>query len=294
MNNEHTHHSDLSSLLDGALDADRTRFLLRRLQHDGELAGSLSRWQLAGDALRGQAHAPAPAGFAERVAARIAIEDLPLDGFENDVGMPRIEARPVQGNRATPRRPATGARLRWFGGGALAASLAMAVVWNARDGVIESPPAAAPRVATVAQAPQAEAASASQVASMPAAQTEAATNTGALQMASATPARVASTVPERRTRVVARAAATTAPVADPVPAIELPPANPASTRMAQADAPKAAETKPVDPFQPPAARAWPKASIPGVGQGTFSASLDASADSPFAPPPRNAVPVQRD
>ena len=37
----------LSALMDGALPEDQTRFLLRRLQHDDELAGSWERWRIS-------------------------------------------------------------------------------------------------------------------------------------------------------------------------------------------------------------------------------------------------------
>ena len=64
----------LSAMLDGALAPDQARFLLRRLQHDEELAGCWSRWQLAGDILRGQGSAMVPAGFAQRVALAVAAD----------------------------------------------------------------------------------------------------------------------------------------------------------------------------------------------------------------------------
>jgi hypothetical protein len=64
----------LSALVDGALDPARARFLLRRLQHDADLAGCFERWQLAGDALRGTGPVALPAGFGPRVAAAIAAE----------------------------------------------------------------------------------------------------------------------------------------------------------------------------------------------------------------------------
>ena len=47
----------LSALMDGALPEDQTRFLLRRLQHDAELAGSWDRWRTAGEVMRGLAPA---------------------------------------------------------------------------------------------------------------------------------------------------------------------------------------------------------------------------------------------
>lgn len=64
----------LSALVDGMLDPVRARFLLRRLQHDAELAGCFERWQLAGDALRGASPVALPAGFGLRVARAIADE----------------------------------------------------------------------------------------------------------------------------------------------------------------------------------------------------------------------------
>ncbi|HEY0310392.1 MAG TPA: sigma-E factor negative regulatory protein, partial [Luteimonas sp.] len=53
----------LSALFDGELGIDEARFLQRRLEHDRVLAARWSRWQLAGDVLRGQATAAAPDGF---------------------------------------------------------------------------------------------------------------------------------------------------------------------------------------------------------------------------------------
>ena len=45
----------LSALMDGALPADETRFLLRRLQHDAALSAHWGRWRVAGEAMRGLA-----------------------------------------------------------------------------------------------------------------------------------------------------------------------------------------------------------------------------------------------
>ncbi|WP_017170925.1 RseA family anti-sigma factor, partial [Xanthomonas phaseoli] len=67
----------LSALVDGELSADESRFLLRRLAHDEELAGCHERWQLCGDVLRGAASAPAPLDFAARVRSAIAAEPAP-------------------------------------------------------------------------------------------------------------------------------------------------------------------------------------------------------------------------
>lgn len=110
------HRQQLSALMDGDLPADEARFLLRRLQHDHELAGCWERWQLCGDVLRGQGRAPAPAGFAERVAQAIAAESTSS-----------AHAAP-QAQGARPRNLLA----RW-GGGALAASVALVALFMARQ-----------------------------------------------------------------------------------------------------------------------------------------------------------------
>src|SRR5690606_1504317 len=63
----------LSAFADGGLPAEQARFLLRRLAHDDALAGCLERWQLAGDAMRGNAvHAVRGDALRARVAAAVA------------------------------------------------------------------------------------------------------------------------------------------------------------------------------------------------------------------------------
>lgn len=96
----------LSALMDSALPADQTRFLLRRLRHDEALAGCWERWRIAGETLRGLAPAQRlPADFAARVAA--ALHDAPP------------AAVPAARNATAP------SWVRWGVGGAMAASLAM-------------------------------------------------------------------------------------------------------------------------------------------------------------------------
>lgn len=106
--------NDLSALLDGELPPDRARFLLRRLERDPALRATWERWQLASSCLRRSELRPMPAGFAERVAAA-------LDG------------EPVPHGRRQPRL------LRWIGGGAIAASVALAALL-----AISPPPASTP------------------------------------------------------------------------------------------------------------------------------------------------------
>ena len=110
----------LSALMDGALPADQTRFLLRRLQHDASLAGSWERWRLTGEVMRGLAPAQRlPADFASRVSAALHGD---------------VVAAPVSRGARTP------AWVRWGGGAAMAASLAV-VALMARQPVGEVPSA---------------------------------------------------------------------------------------------------------------------------------------------------------
>ena len=113
----------LSALMDGALPPDQTRFLLRRLQHDAPLAESWERWRLAGETMRGLAPAQRlPADFALRVGAALRGEDAPA-------------------MRSGGKRMPTW--LRWGGGAAMAASLAV-VALIARQPDIEAPSASTP------------------------------------------------------------------------------------------------------------------------------------------------------
>jgi len=96
-------HEELSAFMDGELDADRARFLQQRLSHDRALRALWERWQLASSSMRRQAQ-PLPAGFADRVSRA-------------------LDAEPVA-HASTHAR-----NLRWGGGLALAASLAVAAVF---------------------------------------------------------------------------------------------------------------------------------------------------------------------
>lgn len=93
----------LSALIDGELDGAQSRFLLRRLESDAELAGQWSRWHHARALLRGETGPPLRADFAACIAAALADE-------------------------AAPRRGIGGGALRWAGGLAVAASVAVAAL----------------------------------------------------------------------------------------------------------------------------------------------------------------------
>ncbi|MDN8657585.1 RseA family anti-sigma factor, partial [Stenotrophomonas indicatrix] len=152
------HRQQLSALVDGELGADEARFLVRRMEHDPELAGCQERWQLLGDVMRGQASLLAPAGFSAAVAAAIAAEPAPL---------------------AEPKRQARRSGWRAWGGGALAASVAAVALFVGREKLQEAPPVdvSAPQViASQAQLPPAS--------EQPAAVTEASVDTAAMAVAS--------------------------------------------------------------------------------------------------------------
>ena len=126
-------HSDerenLSALFDGELDGDAARFAFKRLGHDAQWREACGRWQLCGDVLRRRAHGaaePTPgfaaAGFAERVAAAIQA-DAALQASQRAAAPAQTELKP---------RKAAGSRRGWFGGAALAASVAVAALFVAR------------------------------------------------------------------------------------------------------------------------------------------------------------------
>jgi sigma-E factor negative regulatory protein RseA len=66
----------LSACLDGQLPAAELDLLVRQVSREGELRGTLGRYALIGEALRGQGAAGTSSGFADRVAAAIAAESF--------------------------------------------------------------------------------------------------------------------------------------------------------------------------------------------------------------------------
>ncbi len=262
----------LSALMDGDLPLDEARFLLRRMQHDGELNACWERWQLCGDVLRGQGLAPAPAGFAERVAQAIAAEAA------------TASANPA-GEQA--RR---GRLIRW-GGGALAASVALVALFLAREQTtaVEDPMPASPLVA--AQESAVEPAQPAPVAPQPPAQpalaaTEAMASVSAAGMAVASVPRRQDTTRGSATRTQ-QAARRTARERQSERAV----ANGTEPAMV-AVAPAAAAT--ATPFSAehlatPNARPWPRSVMPGMASAGgaltagFSSESPASGFYPFEP-----------
>lgn len=242
----------LSALIDGALAPDEARFLLRRIQHDGELAECWERWQLAGEVLRGRATAVLPAGFAVRVGAAIAADS----------------ATALQ----TSVQPRT-RWARWGGSAALAASVAvvaMLVMRQAPD--VDSQRQQASPI--VAAAPTSAVESQAPLSSVPArvgAEQRVASAAASTAVAGAPGGAAQRTRPMQRPRDVTRR---------PAAAID-------ATRVEIAAAPAMSTPQSPPSFVTgtlPAARPWPRAVLPQFGaNGALTADTAASASPSFYP-----------
>lgn len=251
----------LSALFDGALDAEAARFARKRLGHDAQWQQACGRWQIIGDALRGQATAAAPADFAQRVHDAVAGEPVPA--FVPEPAVATRSAKPS--GRRTPM---------WIGG-ALAASLAAIAVFINRPAV-DAPAVDAVPTLVVAPSVTAPAASGPTPAAADAPGTRAgdASSMAVASNADTTPPRTPRTPP-----AVFAARATTDRIARDV------------ERSIDADA-RVAEATP-DPFRPATeivTRPWPRAVLPNSqAAGALTASFETpSADArsfyPFEPP----------
>jgi len=283
----------LCALFDGELRDDEARFALKRLGHDVQWRDTVGRWQLYGDALRGQAQGVAASGFADRVALALREEQT------QHVAMPL---------------KASGGRRAWMGG-ALAASVAVAALFVTRPFSNDAPstnnPARSPQVAS------APAVAVPQIASTPArtpvipnspASPQSPDRTLGMSAAAVAAVEVPRRASERRasrvqgTRSASRVGRA---VAQPVIAT----AGIAQTAVADAITPI---TSPITsarrPFQPehvePASRPWPRAVLPQYsGNGALTASFGTSSTSsqsfyPFEPqntlPAAEETPAPRD
>lgn len=132
-----TSSESLSALMDGELGVEPARFLLRRMEHEPELARAWSRWHLIRACLGGA-----------RADAQDPVRLAGAGSSDEDV----FAARVLQAVQAQPRQ----GRRRWaryLGGGAIAASVAAAalILSVPQTTSTESPLAAAPeRTATAA------------------------------------------------------------------------------------------------------------------------------------------------
>ncbi len=290
----------LSALLDGALPAQEARFLLRRLQHDHALAGHWERWQVYGDALRGSAPALLPTDFAQRVAAALAAEA----GAQEQLAV-------VGGNAPVATRPRW---LRWGGGAALAASVAVAALFVVQRAPIQdgTGPGGATRALELASSSGAGAdplRSAGAVYADPAAQGRGAAGaaTAAIVLAAAeVPRRTARRERQAQSRVAAaiapsQVAAAGEPATVPGTAAGFTVASAVGLNVASSDSmtPGAAASgqtaSPADPFAGDGslvARPWPRAVLPVLSERALTVdygTVDQShASSPIEVPAQYA------
>ncbi|MDE2258672.1 MAG: sigma-E factor negative regulatory protein [Xanthomonadaceae bacterium] len=116
----------LSALMDGELSGEQTRFLLRAVDADAGLARSWTRYQLASAVIRRQAaFVPVDPDFAERVMQAVSRQS-PASGYGVRI-------------------------LRWAGGGAIAAAVAVIALVANRPAVER--PTASVAIAAVPAAP---------------------------------------------------------------------------------------------------------------------------------------------
>ncbi|KLN99259.1 anti-sigma factor [Stenotrophomonas maltophilia] len=262
------HREQLSALVDGELGADEARFLLRRMEHDPELAGCQERWQLLGDVMRGQAPALAPAGFSAAVAAAIAAEPTP---------------------QAEPRRQVRRSGWRaWGGGAALAASVAAVALFIGGEKLKEATPCEP-------QAPQVIASQAELAPAAPTPVTEASVDTAAVAVAAAPAVAMAAAgrrqdarrASATRSQQAARAAQRDDTSQRAIAAVQAP-----LTPTVPANANRNLPFGEVSGLQ---ARPWPRSSLAPAAGGALNASFPAHAGSaafyPFEPRLQDDLPV---
>jgi negative regulator of sigma E activity len=269
-NNQHEDREALSALFDGELQDDAGRFALKRLSHDASWRETCGRWQLAGDALRGQATTAAPRGFAERVTAAIVAAD--------------VTQRSVKASVPGTMPAATVSRRQWIGSAALAASVALVAILVARP--FSQEPAATSTPATQVAVSDAPAPASAAQASTPAVETPPASAGGlATAVATVAVAEVPRRALERRSsrsqgqRAALRRRGAPTAVASSASNVVVASATVQSV-------PSEAVTP--DPFHPQAAeittRPWPRAVLPNApAAGAFTANYGNASPSSFYP-----------
>jgi Meckel syndrome type 1 protein len=275
----------LSALFDGELPGDAIRFALRRLDHDAGWREACGRWQLIGDALRGEATSVAPPDFASGVMRKLAAE-----------GAVGVATSPASAH-AMESASSAASRRRWIGGGAaLAASVAVAAVLVVGPFSRSPPPADDREVAAGVVSPPNQAPVAQSVESR-------AVESGAVESKLATAAVTTSPAP------AATVAVTDVPPPTPrrpvrsetaqsTPPTTVAPLKSPSDARAAAVATTASET--ARPFHPPVddivTRPWPRAVLPAdnttgavtVGFGTSAAAPSLYPFEPRLPPEATA------
>ena len=260
----------LSALFDGELPGDAARFALKRLDHDADWRETCGRWQMIGDALRGEATSAAPTGFASGV-----MRMLDAEAAVASVASERVTAS-----------TATNLRRRWIGGAALAASVAMAAVLVVRPFSETSSPDR--QVASAPTATQMPAPSAVTVPAPTSANNPSPTLIAAAEAPVATASHRAARSPRTATRVVRRQAAPVRNEADE-----------ATTVVASATPAPVTTGR---PFHPPVddivTRPWPRSVLPGENAGALTVGFGSTSSTspsslyPFEPRLSESQPVR--
>ncbi|MDR7098196.1 Meckel syndrome type 1 protein [Lysobacter niabensis] len=273
----------LSALFDGELPGDAIRFALRRLDHDAGWREACGRWQLIGDALRGEATSVAPPDFASGVMRMLAAE-----------GAVGVVTSPASAH-AMEAASAAVSRRRWIGGGAaLAASVAVAAVLVVGPFSRSPSPADDRQVATGVVSPpnQAPVTQSVQSGAVESGAVESKIAAVAKPPASATAVAVTDVPPPTPRRSIRSETARSTP-----PTTVAPLKSPSDARAA-AVATTASET--ARPFHPPVddivTRPWPRAVLPAdntagavtVGFGTSTATPSLYPFEPRLPPDATA------
>ncbi|GAB3383107.1 sigma-E factor negative regulatory protein [Lysobacter fragariae] len=262
----------LSALFDGELPRDAARFALKRLDHDAGWRDSCGRWQLIGDAMRGQATAAAPADFAAGVMRKLVAE--------GQVAAAPQEASALAGANVAVQ-PGGGSR-RWIGGAALAASVAFVAVLAVRP--FSQSSVTDPTLQVAAQVAPASDASKSVAAAVSAADS-ATQASGTPEVRSIAAVDTQRDRRNRTLRTAPRAAGGDSRPTESVTSVD------AAATIAVAPSHK--------PFHPPTdeitTRPWPRAVLPDSASGAFTASFGtAPSFYPFEPrvPSEPAPPAQ--
>lgn len=249
----------LSALFDGELGGDAARFALKRLDHDQDWRDTCERWSLVGDLLRAQGQALLPAGFPARMRAAA------------------VAQTPAQTASATPRWA------RWSGAG-LAALVAVAALFFARQGPQVTPPHPAQAGVAASSPPTVSVPPAQPLKSLP-------DGAGVAQLASAgVLISQASNGTQRGRRAQGAARSAPAPVRAlavsaqmRVPQAIKPQTAAASSAMA-ATPPLLQQPIDVPPFTGDAiTRPWPRAVLPQVGGNSAMAAGFGTASPSFYP-----------
>lgn len=264
----------LSALFDGELDGEARLFALRRLGHDESWQRACGQWQLVGDVMRRHAPIAAPSDFAARVRHAVAAEPV---------------ASPAPTSFAP--RPPRWRTARWIGGGAIAASVALALAVSTLPlggdvaGEGGTTVAVTPPVGSATPAPVAAIAAAPAVAPVVSPSAEPGLDQPAAVATAESSPRIATAAPRRQRP---------APTAIASARSDLP-SNPSDVAMLVG--------RTGNPFNLEAdealtARPWPRTGVAGTA---FTAGYGASGDSsgerpsfyPFEPrPPGEAEPAQ--